>query len=93
MRALEVDSEDINSKTENIFGEVFNVGTGSKVSLNDLVIKINKVISGNFKPRYLPAKAGDIKDSYADITKARKILKSEPKISFDEGLERTIESL
>jgi len=93
MRALEVDSENINNKTENIFGEVFNVGTGSKVSLNDLVVKINKIIGGNFKSKYLPAKAGDIKDSYADITKARKILKFEPRISFDEGLERTIKSL
>ena len=75
------------------FGEVFNIGTGAKISLNDLVVHINKVIGTDFKSTYLPAKAGDIKNSYADITKARTVLHFEPIISFENGLEKTAHSL
>lgn len=84
MRALEA---------TNGFGQVFNIATGGKVSLNDLVNTINAVMGTTFIPKYLPAKQGDIKDSYADITKARTVLGFTPHVSFEDGLRKTIESL
>ena len=80
-------------KTEKGFGEVFNVATGLKVSLNELVDKINTILGTSLITTYLPAKSGDIKDSYADITKARSFLGFEPKVSFEEGLAKVVESL
>ncbi len=88
IRALEAESS-----AQNTFGEVFNIATSSKVSLNDLVGKINAVLGTSIAPQYLPVKSGDIKDSYADITKARTILNFEPKVTFEEGLRMTAERL
>ncbi|MES2315104.1 MAG: SDR family oxidoreductase [Patescibacteria group bacterium] len=75
------------------FGEVYNVATGGKISLNDLVAKLNVILGSTFVPNYLPAKQGDIKDSYADITKARTVLNFEPQVTFEEGLKKTVENL
>ena len=75
------------------FGEVFNIGTGVQTSLNDLVMKINAVLATGIKAAYLPAKAGDIKDSYADSAKAREILGFKLSVTFDDGLKETIASL
>jgi UDP-glucose 4-epimerase len=80
-------------ETEDGFGEVFNIGYGSKISLNDLVMKINSVLGANYKASYVPAKMGDINDSYADISKARTILHFEPRVSFEEGLKETANML
>jgi len=75
------------------FGDVFNIATGSRISLNDLVAQLNAILGSAFVPKYLPAKQGDIKDSYADITKARTILRFEPVVPFEEGLKKTAERL
>jgi len=42
-------------------------------------------------PEHMPARAGDVRDSQADITKARTLLGYEPTVAFDEGLRRTLE--
>jgi UDP-N-acetylglucosamine 4-epimerase len=43
------------------------------------------------KPEYTPPRAGDVRDSQADLTRAREILGYEPIVSFEEGLRRTLE--
>lgn len=73
------------------FGESYNIATGNRISLNQLIEKINAQLGVSIVPEYGPARAGDIKDSFADISKARKVLGYEPKVSFDEGLKMTID--
>ncbi len=72
-------------------GEVINVACGYEISLNQLVEKINKQLGKNIKPVYAEERAGDVKNSLADITKAKKLLGYKPLVSFDEGLTKTIE--
>ncbi len=72
-------------------GEVFNVGTGTQTTLNELVDTINEILGTSIEPVYEPARQGDIRFSYADISKAKKMLGFEPKYSLKEGLKKTIE--
>jgi nucleoside-diphosphate-sugar epimerase len=75
----------------NASGKVFNVGTGHRISLNDIVACLGKVSGKPLAPRYDPPRDGDIRDSQADITRARHYLGYEPTVQFGEGLERTFE--
>jgi nucleoside-diphosphate-sugar epimerase len=72
-------------------GEVINVATGGRISLNDLFREMKKIVGATAEPTYAEPRAGDVRDSQADIRKAREILGYEPIVSFEEGLERTIE--
>ena len=75
-------------------GEVINVGTGIEISIGDLADKIISIIGKEAEVvseanRIRPS-ASEIKRLVADNTKARKLMGWEPKISLDEGLDRTI---
>jgi dTDP-glucose 4,6-dehydratase len=75
-------------------GEVINVGTGIEISIGDLADKIISIIGKEAEVvseanRIRPS-ASEIKRLVADNTKARKLMGWEPKISLDEGLNRTI---
>jgi UDP-glucose 4-epimerase len=72
-------------------GKTINVACGESFNLLELVAGINKVLGTNVEPVFEPARAGDVRESLADISVARKLLKYEPKIGFDEGLKRTVE--
>lgn len=72
-------------------GEVINVACGARITVNDLVQKINEILGISIKPEYMDPRAGDIKHSLADIAKAREILGYEPSQSFDKGLKKTID--
>jgi UDP-glucose 4-epimerase len=74
------------------FGEVFNIASGGQISLNELIAKINEILGTSIQPEYGPEREGDIKHSFADISKAQETLGYEPKIPFDDGLKITIES-
>jgi len=72
-------------------GKVFNGGTGVRIKLND-VVKLMEQITGRKIPvNYEPPRAGDIRDSQAEISLARKVLGYSPFITFEEGLRRTWE--
>ena len=75
----------------NASGKVFNVVTGHRISLNDIVACLGKVSGKPLAPRYDLPRDGDIRDSQADITRARQYLGYEPTVQFGEGLERTFE--
>lgn len=75
------------------FGEVYNVAAGKRISLNQLVEKIGDMLGTKIYPEYVSPRQGDVKDSFADIEKAEKILGYKPKISFDEGLRLTVDSI
>ena len=72
-------------------GEIINVATGGRISLNTLFRAMRDIIGGTVEPTYLPGRQGDVRDSQADITKARALLGYEPIVSFEEGLAHTIE--
>jgi len=72
-------------------GRVINVATGRQFSLLELVDSINRVLGTSIKPTFAEARAGDVRESLADITTAREILGYEPAVDFDEGLRRSIE--
>lgn len=71
-------------------GEVFNIAGGERITVNSLVQNINEVLDKEIKPSYSEPRPGDIKLSFADISRARKMLKYEPSVSFREGLRETV---
>jgi nucleoside-diphosphate-sugar epimerase len=72
-------------------GEIINVATGGRISLNQLFEEMRKVIGATITPVYQEFRQGDVRDSQADITKARELLGYQPIVSFEEGLRKTIE--
>ena len=71
-------------------GEIINVATGGRISLNTLFKTIRDLVNARVEPIYAPPRPGDVKDSQADISKARRVLGYEPIVSFEEGLARTV---
>jgi len=79
------------SRAERTKGEVINVATSSRVSLNEL-IKILKEITGKeIDPVYTDPRKGDIKHSLADISKAEKMIGYRPLVDLREGLIQTVQ--
>jgi UDP-glucose 4-epimerase len=76
-----------------VAGSVFNVASGSSVSLIDLLEAIGGIIGERIEPRFEPARSGDIIHSEADITAARERLGYAPRVGFHDGLRRTIDAL
>jgi nucleoside-diphosphate-sugar epimerase len=74
-----------------VSGEVFNVATGTRMSLNQLLATLQKLLGTNIEPIFGPPRAGDVRDSQADIGKAQRMLGYTPLVSFEEGLKRTVE--
>ncbi|MEO5822899.1 MAG: SDR family oxidoreductase [Vicinamibacteraceae bacterium] len=72
-------------------GQVINVATGGRISLNELFTTLRTIIGGTMEPEYLPERAGDVRDSQADIGKAKRILGYSPVVTFEEGLRRTVD--
>jgi UDP-glucose 4-epimerase len=78
------------AETPGIGGQVINVATGGRVSLNQLFNTLRAIIGSDITPVYAEPRAGDVRDSQADITRARALLGYEPLVGFDEGLRRTV---
>ena len=74
----------------NANGEIINVATGGRISLNQLFYAMRDVVGGTLEPIYGDLRPGDVRDSQADIRKAKALLGYEPTVSFEEGLARTI---
>lgn len=74
-----------------VAGVVINVATGGRISLNDLLQVMNGLVGTALSPLYAEARQGDVRDSQADITKARTRLGYTPLVSLEEGLRRTLE--
>ena len=72
-----------------VSGKVFNIGTGDRISLNDVVDTLGKISGRPLKTRHDPPRDGDIRDSQADIDQARALLGYEPTVRLEEGLQRT----
>jgi len=75
----------------NVAGEVINVATGQRTSLNELLRVLNGLVNVNVRPTYKETRAGDVRDSQADISKAKALLGYEPTVSLEDGLRHTLE--
>ncbi|MFO0876651.1 MAG: SDR family oxidoreductase [Gemmataceae bacterium] len=74
-----------------ISGEVFNIGTGKGTSLLELINQLNHLLGTSIAPRHAETRAGDIRHSRADITRAIQKLGYRPAVPFSVGLARTVE--
>lgn len=71
-------------------GEVMNLGVCERTTLNQLLAELQRIIGTNRVPRYEDARAGDIRHSLADITRAEELLNYKPTVGLAEGLRRTV---
>ncbi|MCH2233980.1 MAG: NAD-dependent epimerase/dehydratase family protein [Crocinitomicaceae bacterium] len=83
------------SSNSDIFGNVFNIAFGSRISLNDLIALIKEAgeelgLKNSFEIKYGEPRVGDIRDSFASIEKAKSLLNYSPNISLKEGLRKLI---
>jgi UDP-glucose 4-epimerase len=74
-----------------VSGRVFNVANGRSTSLLQLLGQLNELLGTKIAPIHKDARVGDVRESLADITQARKCLKYEPQVTFEEGLRRSID--
>ena len=66
------------------------MAAGGRISLNELLRTMNQICGTNIQPTYQAPRLGDVRDSQADISKARALLGYEPIASFEEGLRHTL---
>ncbi len=74
-----------------VSGEAFNVACGERITLLDVIATLNRLIGQELPIEHSPARAGDVRHSLADISKAAKLLGYKPSVSAAEGLARTLE--
>lgn len=72
-------------------GQMFNVATGERADLNQAFQLLKKIIGYNGEVKYGPERAGDVKHSLADLSRAEKNLGYHPAVDFEEGLRRTVD--
>src|ERR1700722_2731248 len=70
-------------------GQVFNGGTGARITLNEVIKLLEGITGKKIQAKYEPVRTGDILHSQADVSLARKVLGYEPRVHFEEGLRRT----
>ncbi|NNG46780.1 MAG: NAD-dependent epimerase/dehydratase family protein, partial [Deltaproteobacteria bacterium] len=72
-------------------GMVINIAYGERISLLDILELLYGLAGRRVAPRFEPTRAGDVRDSLADISLAKELLGYEPSVSFSEGLSRTFD--
>ena len=73
-------------------GHAINVACGERYTLLDLLQAMCRILEVRTDPEFLPARAGDVRHSQASIEMARRELGFTPRVGFEEGLRRTVES-
>jgi UDP-glucose 4-epimerase len=74
-----------------IAGQTINAADGRSIDLLQLIEILNRLLGLNVEPRFAPPRAGDVRESQADISLARKLLAYEPQVDFETGLRRSID--
>jgi UDP-glucose 4-epimerase len=88
-----VDANLLAATREGVSGRAYNVGCGARTTLNELLAAIGRIVGRTIEPVRAAPRAGDIRESVADIGRARVELGYEPKIALGEGLKRLIEHI
>lgn len=89
--AVQANIRALTTDNQAAFGEVYNVAFGENYSVNHLYNAICELLNSDHKPTYRDARPGDIRNSLADISKAKNLLGYDPQFSFNKGLPITIE--
>jgi len=74
-------------------GRIFNISGGTPTSVNELAVTIGRLLGKPVERRYQPARPGDLRNSWADVSEARSLLGFEPQVELEEGLRRTADYL
>jgi len=80
----------INAMTIDLEGDVYNIGYGGRITIKEMYEIIKKNMNSDLEPIYGEIREGDIPHSNASIDKADNYLEYNPKISFEEGIRKTI---
>jgi nucleoside-diphosphate-sugar epimerase len=75
----------------NLAGEVFNVGGGSRISVNELIEEIERIIGKKAKIKYMEKQKGDVRDTWADVSKAKAKMNWNPRVDINKGLKRFVD--
>lgn len=79
------------SEVPNIGGQIFNIADGRRTTLLQLLELLAKLLGKEITPVFLPPRVGDVRESLADISQARKVLGYEPIVGLEEGIRQTID--
>jgi len=72
-------------------GEVFNIGGGARITLNEVIEIIKEIVGRELEVQYQSVQKGDVRHTFADMTKAKEKLGYKPKVSIQEGLQTEYE--
>jgi len=86
-----VDANLVAASSAGAVGGTFNVGLGTRCTINELLRMLGEIIGTDVKATYADQRAGDVKHSQADISRAQRILQYNPRVDMGEGLRRTVE--
>ena len=78
------------AESNEAIGQVMNLGIGERITLNRLLAELQKVIGANLPARYEETRAGDVRHSLADISRAEELIGYRPLVGLAKGLERTV---
>ena len=76
---------------EKVGYQIFNLGSNNPVSVNKVIALIEDKLGKTAQKKYMPRNSADVTSTYADITKAQKMLNWVPKVSFEDGIQMTID--
>lgn len=79
------------TQNKHALNQVYNIAYGSTKSINNLYAFIKQKLNSNISSNFMPARVGEIKDSFASITKAKQLLNYNPIVNLEEGIELTID--
>jgi UDP-glucose 4-epimerase len=88
-----VEANILAAHAEGANGRIFNVSGGAPTSVNALAEAIGRMLDRPVERNYLPARPGDLRNSWADVSEARNLLGFEPSVDLDDGLRRTADFL
>ncbi|HSV26908.1 MAG TPA: SDR family oxidoreductase [Sedimentisphaerales bacterium] len=71
-------------------GQVVNIACADSITINGVIALINEFLGTRVQPQYVPARAGDVKHSLADISMAREVIGYVPPVTFREGLQQAV---
>ena len=86
-----VEANVLAGKAPGAAGEVLNIGCGDRVSLLDIVARLEGLLGKKLERRHTPSRAGDVPHTLADVSKAKRLMGYSPLVGFDEGFRRTVE--
>jgi UDP-glucose 4-epimerase len=76
-----------------VIGEYFNIGGGSRISVNDLLKLIEKVVGKDIHIKYIEMQKGDVQHTFADVTKAEKMIGYKSVIGIEQGIIKYVYSI